>query len=202
VRILDLAEDPLPAVYLPLWEHTPEVVFVVVKTDRPIKEMYQVLRTVFTREDKNVPIVSLTSVEALIAESSLGAQSRALLFGTFSGVALVLAIAGTYSTLSNAVSRRTREIGIRMALGASTQGVLRTVLAEGILLSAIGVMIGLAGSWGLTRLLRSQLYEVGPFDPWTFAGAATLLSTVGVIASYIPARRATKVDPVLCLRYE
>jgi putative ABC transport system permease protein len=131
-------------------------------------------------------------------------QSRVwgLLFGIFSGIALVLAAAGIYGVMAYFVTNRTREIGIRMALGAQWRDVLRMVLRSGLSLVAIGLTIGLAVAFALTRLMSTLLFEVSPIDPATFAAVAVCVVLAALVACYIPARRATRVDPLVALRYE
>jgi putative ABC transport system permease protein len=125
-----------------------------------------------------------------------------LLMGSFAGLALILTAVGIYGVLNYQVSQRTHEIGIRMALGARKRDVLKLVISEGLLLTAIGVVVGLAGAFGLTRLMSSLLFGVSPADPATFGTISLLLIAVSLLASYIPARHATKVDPMVALKYE
>jgi putative ABC transport system permease protein len=115
-------------------------------------------------------------------------------------VALFLAAIGVYGVLSFAVSQRTQEIGLRMALGAERKRVLRMVVRQGLTLAAIGVLFGLVGAFGVTRVIRTLLYRVTPTDPVSFVGVAAFLTLIAVLASYLPARRATTVDPVVALR--
>ena len=126
----------------------------------------------------------------------------ALVLGVFALAALLLGAVGLYGVLSYAVAQRTREIGIRMALGAQSRDVLRLVMGDGLVLTLAGLALGLVGARAAVRALASQLYGVGPFDPATFVAVPLLVAAVALLACYIPARRATRVDPMVALRYE
>jgi len=151
--------------------------------------------------DKNVP-VEFSTMDALLADSVGQQRFQMRLLALFAALALALAAVGIYGVVSYSVSRRTHEIGIRVALGAERADVLRLVLAEGARLAVIGVAIGIAGAVSLSRVLASQLYGIGALDVGTYAGVSALLLLVAVAATYIPARRATSVDPLVALRYE
>jgi len=125
-----------------------------------------------------------------------------LLVGVFAGTALLLAIAGIYGVLAYSVARRTRELGVRIALGASPSNVLGLVLRHAVVTAAVGVMVGGVAAYALTRLMRSMVFGVSTSDPATYAAVAALLLVVALLAAYIPARRATRIDPIIALRAE
>ncbi len=152
--------------------------------------------------DAEVPLLNIRTMDDSVSASLSPARFTMLLLGAFAGLALLLAVMGIYSVMSYAVSRRTNEIGIRVALGASRGDVLLLILRQALLLAMIGAGIGIAGALALSRLMASQLYGVRPTDPITFVTVAALLMIVSFAASYIPARRAMRVDPMTALRYE
>jgi len=152
--------------------------------------------------DKDQPVSDVRTLEQVVGEAVGPQRFAMMLLGTFAALALVLASVGIYGVMAYLVSQRTREIGIRMALGANRDNVLGMVVGQALVLAVIGAAIGLAGALGLTHLLSSLLYSVRPTDPLTFMLVSFVLVGVSVFASYIPARRATKVDPMAALRYE
>jgi putative ABC transport system permease protein len=150
----------------------------------------------------NLPVVDVISMEQRLAESIAPRRFQMQIFSLFAAVALVIATVGIYGVISYTVSQRTHEICIRMALGAQTSDVLRMVIGRGMILALIGVALGLAAALALTRVMKNLLFNVSATDPTTFALIALLLIGVALIASYVPARRATKVDPLQALRNE
>ncbi|HKQ76435.1 MAG TPA: ABC transporter permease [Blastocatellia bacterium] len=152
--------------------------------------------------DPNLPIINMRTMTEVVSRSVWRPRIYAILFGVFAAVALALTSVGLYGVMAYSVSERSREIGIRMALGAQQRDVLKLVVAQGMTLTLIGIGIGLAAALALTRLMRSLLFEVSVTDPLTFAGLAALLSVVALLSCFLPARRATKVDPMVSLKCE
>ena len=152
--------------------------------------------------NKDQAISDVRSVDQIRDQSMGGRRLVSVLLGTFATVALILAGLGIYGVISYNVAQRTREMGIRAALGATERSLLRLILDRGIRLTLIGLAIGTAGAIGLTRLMATLLFGVGARDPVTMVSVGAILAAVAVMASYIPARRATRVDPVVALRYE
>jgi putative ABC transport system permease protein len=162
----------------------------------------QAIRTAVREADPHVPVWQIHSMESAITGSLATQQFASLLLGIFAGVAFLLAGVGIYGVMAYAVTQRTHEIGIRMAIGARPVNILRLVVGRGMILAAIGLAAGLAGAWWMTRLLSGFLYGIGARDPITFGAVAASLAIVALLACYIPARRAMKVDPMIALRYE
>jgi putative ABC transport system permease protein len=157
--------------------------------------------TVWARE-RNAPISDVRVLEEVVEGATAQPRFYVLLLGAFAAVALALAAVGIYAVISFSVARRTNEIGIRMALGAEPGDVLRLVAGQGLRVGLVGALVGIAGALALTRLMSTMLYGVGSHDPATFACVVLLLAAVAAVASYLPARRATRIDPLRALRYE
>jgi predicted permease len=159
------------------------------------------MRAMMKRLQPDAPL-EFRTLSQIFSASLKQRRFSLVLFGAFASVALILAVAGIYSVMMYAVTQRTQEVGVRMALGATGGEILRLMLGQGLRLTLIGVALGIAGAFGVTRLLTAMLFGVGTTDPLTFTGAAILLALVALLACYIPARRATKVDPMIALRCE
>jgi ABC-type antimicrobial peptide transport system permease subunit len=152
--------------------------------------------------DKGLPLYNIATMYQLVSNSVAQPRLNLSLLAVFAGLALVLAAVGVYGVMAYAVTQRTQEFGIRMALGATSADVLRQVFVEGGRLAALGLGLGLVAAFALTRLMSSMLFGVKPSDPLTLGAAAALLAIVAFAACYIPARRATRVDPLAALRYQ
>jgi putative ABC transport system permease protein len=197
-----LRTPPRPEEYQPfdgrLWGGTILVLHTALPPHSLVAEVRQQVRAL----DPDLPLFGVRTVEQLVAQQTAGTRTESLLVGLFAGLAVLLAAVGIYGVMAYLVAQRTPEIGIRMALGARRSDVLRLVGGRGLKLTLIGVAIGNACALGLTRFLASLLYEVKPTDRLTFIAVSLILTIVALLASYIPSRRATKIDPMVALRYE
>ncbi|MGO8732341.1 MAG: ADOP family duplicated permease [Terriglobia bacterium] len=202
VRAFGLAEQPWPTAYLPILQAPQDAAFLVVHTAQNPSVISAALHGVIRSVDKDEPISSVSTMEQLVSQSVAAPRFRTLLLGIFGGLAFLLAVVGIYGIISYSVSQRTHEFGVRMALGAERRDVLWLVVGQGTRQTLIGVAVGLLAALGLTRLLASYLYSVRTTDPVTFLVVSAVMFAVALLASYIPAHRATKVDPMVALRYE
>jgi putative ABC transport system permease protein len=202
VRSIELREEAPPELYFA----TPQLPFqnmaVVVRSTVEPESIAPALRQAVAEVDRNVPVAQVQTMEHIVSQSVTQPRFNLFLVGLFGGVALLLSAAGIYGVTAYTVTQRTHELGIRLALGAQVSDVLKLVLGEGMAVIGIGMVIGLAASFGLMRLMRSLLFGVGENDPLTFAAISLVLLFVALLACYLPARRATKVDPMIALRYE
>jgi predicted permease len=202
IRQQSLDEPPQPHIYEPLAENPTSYLQVVARTPGDPAAAVASVRQAVQAVDANVPLDRVVPFAALMGESIARQRLYAWLLGSFATAALLLAGTGMYGIASYAVTRRTREIGIRMALGAERRAVIGLVVGRGLVLTAIGVALGMVGAIASTRVLRSVLFEVTPTDVRVLGAVVAVLTAVTVLATYIPARRAAKVDPVVALRYE
>jgi len=185
-----------------IWTGLTQTMSLAVRADSEPTALISAVRNAVREIDPAQPVFNVKTMEAVVADSVSDKRLNMLLLGIFAAVALTLAVIGIYSVMSYTVSQHTREIGIRMALGAQPTDVLKLVVGQGMGLTFVGVGIGVAGAFGLTRLMATLLYSVRPTDPLTFAFVSALLVIVALMACYVPARRATKVDPIVALRQE
>ena len=197
-----LGEAATMAAYEPYTQMAWSDMTLFVRSDSDPSQMASVLRSQVTSVDKDQPVADISTGDQLMAQAVAQPQLRTTLLSLFAGLALILASLGIYGVMSNTVAQRTHEIGVRMALGAGQSSVLRLVLSNGMRLTLLGIALGSAGAFALTRLMKGFLFHVTPTDPATFVEVALFLFFVALLASYIPARRATRVDPVIALRYE
>ena len=191
-----------PYTQIPIWVQLRRPMYVVVRTASNPESLTSAVRAEVARIDPTVPVDNIETMEQVLARQLAQPRFSSVLLAAFAGIALTLAAVGIYGLVAYSVSRRTREIGLRMALGARRPDVVRMVVVQGMALVAIGLAVGLATAFALTRYLASQLYEVSTADPATFLGVAVLLTLIAFVATCIPALRATRVDPLVALRYE
>ena len=197
-----LGEDPGPYMFFPFQQNSWPVMTLLVRADGNPKNLITAIRQEVKTLDDNLPPFNVVTLAENIDISLFPARFGALLLGGFGMLALVLATVGIYGVMSYTVSQRTHEIGIRMALGAQVNNVLKLVVGQGMLLAFVGLAVGLAAAFAVTRVLKNLLYGVSATDLATFAVITLLLFVVALLACYLPARRATKVDPLVALRYE
>jgi putative ABC transport system permease protein len=202
VRQLGLSHEPPPLLYLPYEQFVLPFTNVFVRSTLPTSDVAAFLRSQVLSIDPDLPVVDVMTLQSVMEKSVDDPRFRTILIGLFALLALILAAVGVYGLISYSVTQRTREIGIRVALGAQPRQVLAPVVREGIVLAASGIAIGLVGAFALTRLLASFLFGIDATDPTTFIGVSLVLVLVALLASYIPSRRALRVDPLIALRTE
>jgi predicted permease len=197
-----LTEPRRAFMYIPLQQEYAPQINLHVRTSSDAKGMVSALRNEVQQIDPSLPVLNIQTLSERVENSLGGERRQATLLGSGGILALILAAVGLYGVMSYSVAQRTREIGIRMALGAGRGNVMGLVLKQGLTLVSAGVVLGLVAAFGITRLLASLLFGVSAIDPITFVGTSAVLIVVALLASYLPARRATKVDPIIALRYE
>jgi putative ABC transport system permease protein len=202
IRRFGLDSNAKPEVFLPYLQRPSRSMSLVVRSSTDASSMGAAVKTVIQNIDKDLPLEETKTMQELLAESNSGRRFNMLLLSLFAGVALLMAIVGIYGVMSYTVAQRTKEIGIRVAVGAQAGDVFRMVIGQGMMLALIGITLGLVAAFGVTRLMASMLFGVEATDPTTFIGIALLLAVVALVACYLPGRRAMKVDPLIALRYE
>ena len=201
-RDVQLKTAARPEIYFSLLQAPASSIHLFVRTSADPLAMAAELRKTVWAIDKDQPVTHLQSMAEVISESVAEPRFRTWLLGAFAAAGLTLTLVGLYGVVSYMAGQRTREIGIRVALGAQRSNVLRLVLSQGVRLTVVGATAGVLGSLALTRLLKSELFDIKPTDPATLIGAAVLMLLVALAACYLPARRATRVDPLVALRHE
>jgi predicted permease len=202
----NLAAEISPGVYLPIPQMPQDSsihgFYLAIRTTSDPTAIVPNLRQIVRSLDPEMPLFQVRPMEEVLSASVAPRRFNMLLLAAFAGLALLLASIGIYGVMSYSVSQYTHEIGIRMALGARASDVLQLIVRQGMALVLIGLAVGAAGALALTRVMRSLLFDVKPWDPLTLTSVSALLAAVAFAASYIPARRATRVDPMIALRYE
>jgi putative ABC transport system permease protein len=200
---IDREDEPQPKAFLPYpYEATPNTGITIRTATADPAQIMSAVRGEIRASDPILPVFEVQTMQTRREEGYWEFNLFSGMFSVFGGIALLLAAIGVYGVISYGVSQRTHEIGVRMALGARGGDVLRMVVGQGVMLTVTGVVLGLVGAFGVTRVIESMLFAVSPTDPVSFIGIALFLTTVAAVASYIPARRAMGVDPVTALRYE
>jgi putative ABC transport system permease protein len=198
----NIGEEPQPVAYLPLTQNYSPAAIMLVRTSGRPEAMISSVRSQVQQLDSNLALTNMQTIGELLSQGLWAPRMGAALLAVFGGLALVLAIIGVYGVLSYSVNQQTREIGIRMAMGAQPGRVLQLVVGQGMRLAGAGLLLGLLVAFAAMRLLESLLFGVSSHDPLTFGAVSLVLALAAVLACYIPARRATKVDPIIALRYE
>jgi putative ABC transport system permease protein len=202
VRLTSLTDAPRPEMYVPYAQHSDGYMFMVTRTrSNPLALAPSVRREVLAI-DKDQPITEVRSMEQVVSNSQERRRFNLLLLSLFAGLALVLTVVGVYGVVSYSVTQRVHEIGVRTALGASPGHIVRLIVKQGMLPALIGIVVGLLSAFALTRVMSGMLYQVTPTDPPVFLFAAGVLTLVALLATFIPAQRATRIDPVRALRLE
>ena len=202
IKMGSLEGETRPAVYIPHTQLAIGLMTFVVRSHGDPLSLVNSIGSAVRAIDPELPLADVRTMQDVVDATVARPRTVAVLLTAFAVLALTLAAVGVYGVMAYSVDRRTREIGVRIALGATPQSVFRLVLGQALRLVGVGVVIGLVAAGGLTRLLETLLYETKPLDPWTFAATAVLLIFVAALASYVPARRGTRVAPVEALRAE
>ena len=198
-----LDKESGPECYVPIIKYTDAYMTVMARTaSSDPATLAATLRAAVQQVDPDQPVFDIQTMNQVLARSVATRRFNMLLLGLFASIALLLAGVGIYGVMNYSVSQRTHEIGIRMALGAQASDILKMVVGQGMILTLLGVALGLVAAYFLTRVMTGLLYGVSATDPLTFAGVSLLLMAVALVACLVPARRATKVDPMIALRYE
>jgi putative ABC transport system permease protein len=197
-----LDSEPRAELFMPAWQQPLNGMALIVRTASDPKPFVDQIRRQVLAIDAEQPILDASTMVDVVSRSVFLPRISMVLLSAFAGSALLLAVVGIYGVVSYSVTQRTRELGVRMALGADAGATMRLVIGRSMLLIAGGTLCGLVVSFAAARAIGGLLYAVGPFDPLVFVGVSTLLAASGFVAALIPARRATRVDPIVALRVE
>ena len=204
VRHSNLEDAPPPQIYQPFWQdgHDANRAYIAIRTSLPPAQMIPAIRRTVSIIDPSLAVANIQSMDQRVSEASALRRFQTSLFGVFAGVALFLAGIGLYGVMAYSLRQRTAEIGIRISLGARRSDVLKLMVGHGMMLTLAGILVGIAGALAFTRLLSSMLYGIAPIDPTTLVVVGMVLLAVSLIACYVPARRAMRIDPMKALRSE
>ena len=202
MRHTNPVQEPYPDMYVSQGQNPQFGVNLVVRAAGTPTQLTSAIRNEIHSLDKDVPLFNIKLMEQRVSEAAAQPRFRTLLLGIFAALALILASVGIYGIISYSVTERTHEIGLRVALGAQRKHIFKLIVVQGMKLVLIGVGIGLVGAFILTRVMSTFLFGVSATDPLTFGGITLLLLVVAFLACYLPARRATRVDPMVALHYE
>jgi putative ABC transport system permease protein len=201
-KLLALDAEPLPIYYFPYRQLVWQPPIMMVRTSVPPRTLESAVRRQVSALDPLVPVFQVSSMDDLLSAQVTQPRFHTLLLGCFAGIALLLTMVGLYGVMAYSVTRRTREIGVRIALGASREAVLSMVLKQALVLLAVGLVLGLVGSMAGGRLLRGMLYGVSSLDPRVLGLSGLVVALTGLLAAFLPARRAAAVEPITALRHE
>jgi putative ABC transport system permease protein len=202
IRQASLSNDPAPAIYLPYTQEIMPWQTLVIRTKNDPMSLAAPIRRAVAALDPEQPVGHIATLDELLEASAAQPRFRTFLLGSFAGIALLLSAIGIYGLMAYTISRRTREIGVRMAVGARPLDILKLVFGQSMAMTMVGIAFGLLGAYSVTRVIKSLLFGVTTTDPFTFAAVTLLLSSVALLATYVPARRAMRVDPMVALRHE
>jgi putative ABC transport system permease protein len=202
IRYSGLDAMPAPTIYVPIAQDTFNTIWVVERTDGDPASLAAAARQTVREIDPALATYSMTPLAQIVSDSVAARRFSLLLLATFAAIALFLAAVGLYGVVAYSVQQRTREIGLRVAIGASPRDVLAMIVGGAMKLALAGVVLGLGGAAAFARLAATLLFEVTPSDPWSYAGTSAVLFAVAMLACYVPARRAMRVDPIVALQIE
>jgi putative ABC transport system permease protein len=200
--LFSVTEPGRPMMYIPIFGDHYDMATIVVRSERDVESLAMPVERIIGSMDRDLPVSEVFTLRDIIGQSTINSQFDSLLVLAFAVIALILAAAGLYGVLAYLVAQRTNELGVRIALGAQREQVLRLVLFDGLRPALVGLLVGLAGSIGAAQLIRSMLYGMQPFDPVIFAAVAATLLLVAALACLVPAWRASRLNPVEALRTE